>query len=198
MSQERTPKLSKRAAIDSAHRDLIVVGTVVSAFILLIGNGTSFFREISRAQVLLGPGVQLAAVALTLNVALIFFSWRRYVDLQHETERRLDGEHRAAIAASTDPVTGLLNRKGFADRTEALREQSAHGGFSLLIVSLQLHRFRSIYDRHGYDVGDAMLRCVSSTIEENAGEGALVARMGGDEFAIASLLPADGSREAAE
>ena len=197
MFRDRSPRL-KRAPIDSAHRDLIVVGTVVAAFILLIGNGTSFFREIAQSHVLLGPGVQLTAIALTLNLALIFFSWRRYVDLQHETERRLEGEHRAAIAASTDPVTGLLNRKGFADRTEALREEAAKDGGSLLIVSLQLHRFRSIYDRHGYDVGDAMLRGVSSTLTDNAGEGALVARLGGDEFALASLLPADGNRTDAE
>ena len=154
------PKL-KRAPIDSAQRDLIVVGTVVAAFILLIGNGTSFFRELIEAHVLLGPGVRLAAITLTLNIALILFSWRRYVDLQHETERRLEGEHRAAVAASTDPLTGLLNRKGFADTVEALRAQAAQDGASLVIVSLQLHRFRLVYDRHGYDVGDAMLRGVS-------------------------------------
>ena len=85
-----------------------------------------------------------------------------------------------------------------ADRTEALRQKASEAGGSLLIVSLQLHRFRSIYDRHGYDVGDAMLRCVSETLVGSAGEGALVARMGGDEFAIASLLEADGNREEAQ
>ena len=183
--------------LESARHDWVVLGTVIAAVILLIGNGTSFFREISRAEVLIGPGVQVAAIALTLNVALILFGWRRYVDLQHETERRLDGERRAAIAASTDAVTGLLNRKGFADDTDELRAKAIESGASLLIVSLQLHRFRSIYDRHGYDTGDALLRGVAGTILENAGDGAVVARMGGDEFAIASLLAAD-AREQAE
>ena len=93
--------LRSGSPLESARHDWVVLGTVIAAVVLLIGNGTSFFREISRAEVLIGPGIQVAAIALTLNVALILFGWRRYVDLQHETERRLDGERRAAIAAST-------------------------------------------------------------------------------------------------
>ena len=189
--------LRSGSPLESARHDFVVLGTVIAAVVLLIGNGTSFFREISAAEVLIGPGIQVAAIALTLNVALILFGWRRYVDLQHETERRLDGERRAAVAASTDPVTGLLNRKGFADGADELRARAIEDGTSLLIVSLQLHRFRSIYDRHGYDTGDALLRGVAGTILENAGDGAVIARIGGDEFAIATLLPAD-TREQAE
>ena len=181
--------LRSRSPLDNARTDFVVLGTVIAAVVLLIGNGTSFFREISRAEVFIGPGIQVAAVALTLNVALILFGWRRYVDLQHETERRLDGERRAAIAASTDPVTGLLNRKGFADASEELRAKAGEDGSAVLIVSLQLHRFRSIYDRHGYDTGDALLRGVAGTMLEHAGKGAVIGRIGGDEFAIARLIP---------
>ena len=188
--------LNFRAPRDSTRHDWVVLGTVIAAVVLLIGNGTEFFRQLGRAEAILGPGAQVAAIALTLNVALILFGWRRYVDLQHETERRLEGEHRAAVAASTDPVTGLLNRKGFADSTEDLRERAAEEGNSLLIVSLQLHRFRAIYDRHGYDVGDSMLRSVAVSVLDNAGEGSVVGRMGGDEFAIASILCADARGEA--
>jgi len=184
-------KLRQRLQLDSTHQDWVVLGTVIAAVILLIGNGTAFFRQLSRAEVILGPGAQVAAIALTLNVALILFGWRRYVDLQHETERRIEGEHRAAIAASTDAVTGLLNRKGFADSTEDLRVKAEKDGLTLLIASLQLHRFRTVYDRHGYDTGDAMLRGVAVTILENAGEGAVVGRIGGDEFAIARVVEVD-------
>jgi diguanylate cyclase (GGDEF)-like protein len=195
VSDERPQRSTGRAANDVARQDWVVLGTVIAAVVLLIGNGTSFFREISRAEILLGPGVQVAAIALTLNVALLLFGWRRYVDLQHETERRIDGERRAAIAASTDPVTGLLNRKGFADGTEDLRTRAATAGLSLLIISLQLHRFRSVYDRHGYDVGDAMLRGISATILKDVPGPAVIARIGGDEFAIASVTSADTREE---
>ena len=76
-------KLRQRLQLDSTHQDWVVLGTVIAAVILLIGNGTAFFRQLSRAEVILGPGAQVAAIALTLNVALILFGWRRYVDLQH-------------------------------------------------------------------------------------------------------------------
>ena len=194
---KRPFSLKSSAPLDSARHDWVVLGTVIAAVILLIGNGTDFFRQLDQAEVILGPGAQVAAIALTLNVALILFGWRRYVDLQHETERRLEGERSAAIAASTDPVTGLLNRKGFADSTEDIRLQAVKDGHSVLIVSLQLHRFRAIYDRHGFDTGDSLLRGIAITVLENAGEGSVVGRIGGDEFAIASIL-GDGGREEAE
>lgn len=193
---KRPFSLKNSAPLDSARHDWVVLGTVIAAVILLIGNGTDFFRQLDQAEVILGPGAQVAAIALTLNVALILFGWRRYVDLQHETERRLEGERSAAIAASTDPVTGLLNRKGFADSTEDIRCQAAKDGHSVLIVSLQLHRFRAIYDRHGFDTGDSLLRGIAVTVLENSGEGSVVGRIGGDEFAIASILSDDGREEA--
>ena len=88
----RSLSLRSRAPLDSARHDWVVLGTVIAAVVLLIGNGTSFFRELDRAQAILGPGAQVAAIALTLNVALILFGWRRYVDLQHETEMRREGD----------------------------------------------------------------------------------------------------------
>ncbi len=109
-------KLQSRAPLDSARHDWVVLGTVIAAVVLLIGNGTSFFRELDRAEVILGPGAQVAAIALTLNVALILFGWRRYVDLQHETERRLDGERRAAIAATDGRGNRPSQSKGLRGR----------------------------------------------------------------------------------
>ena len=108
----------------------------------------------------------VAAVALCLNVALILFGWRRYADLQHETEKRIEGEVRAQIIASTDGMTGLLNRKGFGDKgARDRRQRAAASGSQLAILSLQLNRFKTINDRFGYDVGDAVLRRLSDALE---------------------------------
>jgi diguanylate cyclase (GGDEF)-like protein len=194
VTEVRSTASTTRTPAPAAAHDFLVVGTLIAAFFLLVGNGTAFFRDVLRAEEQLGNGVHLTIIALTLNVALILFGWRRYIDLQHETERRLDGERQAAIAASTDPVTGLFNRKGFADGAEALRGNIVAARQELVIVSLQLHRFRSIYDRHGYDVGDAMLREIAATFLQHAGQDAVVARMGGDELAIAHPLP-NGERQ---
>ena len=171
-------------SLANARRDMLVLGVLIAAVMLLIWNGSEVFQRLAIARDV-GAGLKVATVALTLNVALILFGWRRYVDLQHEAEMRKEGEARAAIIASTDGMTGLLNRKGFADKGEDLRFAAAENDQSLIIFSLQLNRFKAVNDRHGYDVGDRMLRMIADALEKEAGPGHLVARLAGDEFAIA-------------
>ena len=118
-------------------------------------------------------------------MSLILFGWRQYVDLLHEAELRADGERRAAVLASTDAHTGLLNRKGFADRAEALCRRAAHRGLDLAILSVQINRFKAVNDRHGYEVGDTLLRSIAGAMTSALDEGAEVARLSGDEFGIA-------------
>jgi diguanylate cyclase (GGDEF)-like protein len=168
---------------------MLVLCILIAAVVMLIWNGSEFFQRLSFARNGLGPSLKIASIALTLNVALILFGWRRYVDLQHEAEMRKEGEARAAVIASTDGMTGLLNRKGFADKGEELRCAAAESGHSLIIFSLQLNRFKAVNDRHGYDVGDGMLRMIAAALEQGVGPGHLVARLAGDEFAIALAAP---------
>ncbi|MBA3668405.1 MAG: bifunctional diguanylate cyclase/phosphodiesterase [Sphingomonas sp.] len=175
---------------------MLVLAILIAAVGMLIWNGSAFFHRLSITDARLGPSLKIAATALTLNVALILFGWRRYVDLQHEAELRRDSEARAALIASTDGMTGLLNRKGFADKGEALRRKAADDGQSLLIFSLQLNRFKAINDRHGYDVGDKILRMIAKSLEQAAGRDQLVARLSGDEFAVALAAHESGFAEA--
>jgi diguanylate cyclase (GGDEF)-like protein len=177
-----------RSALSNARRDILVIGTLISAVMLLIWTGSTFFQRLSLADGEIGPSLKLASTALTLNVALILFGWRRYVDLQHEAERRAEGERRARTIASTDGMTGLLNRKGFGDQSQALRERAMAKGEQLVMLSLRLHRFKTVNDRHGFDVGDAVIRKIAEAISEAAPDGALVARLSGDEFAVATAL----------
>lgn len=183
-------------SLANARRDVLVLIILIAAVVLLIWNGSEIFHRISFADEQLGPSLKIAAIALTLNVALILFGWRRYVDLQHETEKRIEGEARAALIASTDGMTGLLNRKGFADQGEELRVRASENGQSLLIFSLQLNRFKAVNDRHGYDVGDKMLRMIAASLEEAVEESTLVARLSGDEFAVALAKSRDQFAEA--
>lgn len=175
---------------------MLVLAILIAAVFLLIWNGSEFFQRLTNAGSGLGPGLKVALIALTLNVALILFGWRRYVDLQHEAEMRKEGEARAALIASTDGMTGLLNRKGFADRGDELRHQAELDGQQLVILSVQLNRFKAINDRHGYDVGDRVLRLIAAAMEQTAAEGKLVARLAGDEFAVAYAAPGNAVADA--
>jgi diguanylate cyclase (GGDEF)-like protein len=186
----------RNKALANARRDVLVLAILIAAVFLLIWNGSEFFQRLSFAGRSIGPALKVTLIALVLNVALILFGWRRYVDLQHETEMRKEGEARAALIASTDGMTGLLNRKGFADRGEELRLQAESAGQQLIILSVQLNRFKAINDRHGYDVGDRVLRMIAAAMEQTAGQDDLVARLAGDEFAIAYATPVELVAEA--
>jgi diguanylate cyclase (GGDEF)-like protein len=175
-------------SVANARRDAVVLGILISAVVLLIWNGSLFFHELSFARVN-DDGVKIMTTALTLNGALILFGWRRYVDVQHESEKRAESDERAAVMATTDAMTGLLNRKGFADQSARLAERAATTGETLTMLSLQLERFKTINDRHGYDVGDELLRRLASAILGLVDREVAVARLSGDEFALALVRP---------
>ena len=99
------------------------------------------------------------------------------------------------MLATTDPITGLANRKGFADGGERLLASARDRGEQLVVFSIQIHRFKLVNDQHGYDTGDQLLKCLAATLIEQLGEGAIIARLSGDEFAAALAIdPADAGR----
>ena len=176
-------------------RHALTLAILIGAVALLIWNGTTFFSQMMSAGADLGREAKIASIALTLNVALILFGWRQYVDLQHEAELRADGERRAAVLASTDAHTGLLNRKGFADRAAALAQRASLAGHQLAIISIQINRFKAVNDRHGYEVGDSLLRSLAAAMAEALDPEVEIARLSGDEFAVAMALDPDKTDE---
>ena len=180
----------------SARRDAVVLTVLITAVLLLIWNGSSFFSHL-RIEGNFATDVQIASTALTLNVALILFGWRRYIDLQHEAEVRAEQERRAAMLATTDPATGLYNRKGFADQAAQLCAESSARGDNLVVISFRIHRFKAVNDQHGYEAGEWLLKSIAAALPGEIGQDAVVARLGGDEFAVAIALGA-GENERAE
>ena len=173
-----------------------MLAILVVSVALLLWNGSSFVRQVSLVGGEIGREARIAGTALCLNVALILFGWRQYVDLQHEGELRADGERRATLLVTTDVHTGLLNRKGFADRAEELSARAAADGRDVAILSVQMNRFKTVNDRHGYEVGDALLRALAGAMVEALAGKAEIGRVGGDEFAIAMPLDPGASADA--
>ncbi len=88
--------------------------------------------------------------------------------------------------AMTDELTGLVNRRSFfyQGNAEIKRVQRYHTPLSMLM--LDLDDFKSINDSYGHAAGDAVLLCVANALRANAREVDIVARLGGEEFAILS------------
>jgi diguanylate cyclase (GGDEF)-like protein len=182
----------------NARRDAVVLIVLITAVMLLIWNGSAFFSRLPIGDERFGPAIRLASTALTLNVALILFGWRRYIDLQHEAEMQAEHERRAVVLATTDSVTGLFNRKGFADYAGQLCVEAGKRGDNLVVISFQMHRFKAVNDQHGHETGDRLLKTISISLTDEFGPDAILARLSGDEFAVALALRPDKMKRADE
>lgn len=96
--------------------------------------------------------------------------------------RRREEAQALARQATTDPLTGLGNRRLFMEGVRAAIEHGASSGFA--VVLLDLDRFKSINDTHGHAAGDLVLTATAGHLSRRFGGSGLVARLGGDEFAI--------------
>lgn len=86
------------------------------------------------------------------------------------------------LQATTDGLTGLLNRRSF-DQKFATRDCTISNSDTGLIL-VDIDRFKSINDRHGHAVGDIVLKSVADVLARNVRSSDVVARFGGEEFAV--------------
>jgi len=116
------------------------------------------------------------------------------VHFQDVTERR---RHDAQLRdlADHDPLTGLLNRRRFAEELDEAIRLSQRYGEPAALLTLDLDGFKAVNDRHGHAAGDELLRRVALAMRERLRDSDVIARLGGDEFAV--LLPRIGGPAAA-
>ncbi len=132
--------------------------------------------------------LHLAPIRIAASAAFlfgIFIVLRKLYGMTRELERRRREAHELALR---DPLTGLGNRLAFDGWVE---EAAGRGVTEIALLYLDLDDFKAINDRMGHGAGDELLKVVAQRIASLAGQGDLVARMGGDEFAFVRSGPID-------
>src|SRR5262249_29315656 len=115
-----------------------------------------------------------------------------WVEIHQDITAQKRAEAELAHMARYDSLTGLANRALFTEKASDafVRMRDRGEGFSVLL--LDLDRFKNVNDSLGHSVGDALLKLVAKRLRLAMSEDDVVARFGGDEFAI--LHSADGHR----
>lgn len=100
-----------------------------------------------------------------------------------------------AQRASTDDLTGVLNRRALREAAVPFVERTQRGGEQLAVLLLDIDHFKSINDTHGHLAGDAVLRQLAGLLQAQLRRDALVTRFGGEEFAL--VVPVADAQAAA-
>ena len=91
------------------------------------------------------------------------------------------------LAANTDPMTGIYNRRYFFDVSEQILEVSKRDNMPMSIAMLDIDKFKTINDTYGHDVGDVVIQKSVDIIREHLKEDDILIRFGGEEFLVVML-----------
>jgi diguanylate cyclase (GGDEF)-like protein len=101
-------------------------------------------------------------------------------------------------AASTDSLTGLLNRRAFMENAMRLCLQQAKRGQPVTLLMFDLDHFKRVNDRFGHAAGDEVLRVFAQTARSSMRANDIIGRLGGEEFAAIVPAPLDIASKIAE
>jgi diguanylate cyclase (GGDEF)-like protein len=155
------------------------VGYLASTAVLMLvvkGHLAAGFTSLHAFQfgTMLDMVLFLRVLALRLNA------------IHHQAERVARERDTALSMAQTDPLTGLLNRRGLREAIDRALP-SAGPSRVLALFMIDLDGFKAVNDQHGHEVGDELLVVLAARLRASLPPGAVAARLGGDEFVL--LLP---------
>ncbi|MDK9722986.1 MAG: GGDEF domain-containing protein [Rhodospirillales bacterium] len=174
-------------------RLLMMLGGIATLFGLCVSSAyATFDNVVQHHNVTILPSAWLSGLFRGI-IVLWFEVFRRYAI------ERADFEHRLEALATTDPLTGILNRRSFMERGHVAVEAAKRYGRPMAIMMVDIDNFKQVNDLHGHEAGDGVLRLVTSAIGKCLRQVDVFGRLGGEEFSV--LMPEtsqSGARIAAE
>lgn len=151
----------------------------------VLGSITWLIAELAAGQHYVHPIIHLWNTMIRFGFFVLVAYLVSELRSAHEAQRWL---------ARTDYVSGAVNARHFIELVEMEIVRSRRYQYPLTMVYMDLDNFKQVNDNFGHDTGDEVIRCIASELKCRLRSTDIVARMGGDEFAM--LLPMAGSSEA--
>ncbi|WP_075996120.1 GGDEF domain-containing protein [Salaquimonas pukyongi] len=163
--------------------DHVLAWLLVIFALMLVANSVLTHRVHGESLTVenLHLSVYMAAVNLLVSVISPAIAVALFISYGIVVIRDLENQ------SMTDPLSGLLNRRGFESRAGELLEKAGRNGQRVSMIIADLDSFKDINDRAGHLAGDAVVRAFAGYISSGIGRKGLAGRIGGDEFCI--LLP---------
>jgi diguanylate cyclase (GGDEF)-like protein len=173
---------------ESLVRPLDELGDTVAA----VGRGEMGTRcDVRGPEELARLGRRVNRMAEQLEASQSALS-RLASDLDRQVRERTreleEASRRFAAIANTDPLTGLINRRGLEIELDRYLSLSRRNQQPLAVIMMDLDNFKTYNDRCGHLSGDTVLKAVAAALRGRARASDVVARWGGDEFCL--LIPA--------
>lgn len=203
----RMPATTALAQADAAMKEVRKVGLLAGlaaglAAWLIAGTLSGPLSAIARSarDVQQGkPGAEIARYdsneeLRSLSDALSAMT-RQLLSSNEELEQRVQartGELEQANQAldrlvRCDPLTQLLNRRGFDDQLKTVLAGARRRGSAVSMLAIDVDHFKRVNDTHGHDIGDQVLKTLATVLKERLRETDVIGRLGGEEFV--ALLP---------
>ena len=152
----------------SSGMTVYAMGMMILGFFIFSGH--PFAMEMHH------QGLWVAYAFITLDMVLLIASIAIWLN-EEKYYRQV-----AETEAQHDPLTGLLNRRGYQKKVAALL--AANSGTPIWVATLDLDHFKRINDAHSHAGGDVALMHVAQLLQSNSRDDQVVARFGGEEFVI--------------
>jgi diguanylate cyclase (GGDEF)-like protein len=168
-----------RLAMQGNWRWVVAVGSVVLA-VFNAGRGVlGGFTDLYPS--FLTPHPWNIASLLVANLATVMMNVAMLIGWHEESDLELRNQ------AITDPLTGILNRRGWNGIAGTLVAQANRQGLPLALLTIDLDHFKKINDVYGHAAGDRALQYFGELLSEGRRASDVIARLGGEEFGV--LLP---------